>query len=39
MMVIAIFFVCGIPNNFLDFISKARVKIGNELEFDKERFF
>ena len=28
----SIFFVCGIPNNFLDFISKARVKIGNELE-------
>ena len=32
----SIFFVCGIPNNFLDFISRARVKIGNELELIKK---
>jgi len=31
----SVFFVCGIPNNFLDFISKARVKIGNELKLIK----
>ena len=35
----SIFFVCGIPNNFLDFISKARVKIGNELELIKKDSF
>ena len=35
----SIFFVCGIPNNFLDFISRARVKIGNELELiEKDSF-
>ena len=31
--------MCGIPNNFLDFISKARVKIGNELELIKKDSF
>ena len=35
----SIFFVCGIPNNFLDFISRARVKIGNELELIKKDSF
>jgi len=35
----SIFFVCGIPNNFLDFISKARVKIGNELGLIKKDTF
>ena len=35
----SIFFVCGIPNNFLDFISKARVKIGNELGLIKKDAF
>ena len=35
----SIFFVCGIPNNFLDFISRARVKIGNELELVKKDSF
>ena len=35
----SIFFVCGIPNNFLDFISRARVKIGNELELLKKDSF
>ena len=35
----SIFFVCGVPNNFLDFISKARVKIGNELELIKKDSF
>ena len=35
----SIFFVCGIPNNFLDFISKARVKIGNELGLIKNDTF
>ena len=35
----SIFFVCGIPNNFLDFISRARVKIGNELEMIKKDSF
>ena len=32
----AIFFVCGIPSNFMDFISKARVKIGNQLNLVKK---
>tara|TARA_B100000123_G_scaffold272532_1_gene255735 strand:+ start:2248 stop:2958 length:711 start_codon:yes stop_codon:yes gene_type:complete len=32
----AIFFVCGIPSNFTDFISKARVKIGNQLNLIKK---
>ena len=35
----SIFFVCGVPNNFLDFISRARVKIGNELELIKKDSF
>jgi len=35
----SIFFVCGIPNNFLEFISRARVKIGNELELIKKDSF
>ena len=35
----SIFFVCGIPNNFLDFVSKARVKIGNELGLIKKDTF
>ncbi len=35
----SIFFVCGIPDNFLDFISRARVKIGNELELIKKDSF
>ena len=35
----SIFFVCGIPSNFLDFISRARVKIGNELELIKKDSF
>ena len=35
----SIFFVCGIPNNFLDFISRARVKIGSELELIKKDSF
>ncbi len=35
----SIFFVCGVPNNFLDFISKARVKIGNELGLIKKDTF
>ena len=35
----SIFFVCGVPNSFLDFISKARVKIGNELELIKKDSF
>ena len=35
----SIFFVCGIPDNFLDFISKARVKIGNELGLIKKDTF
>ncbi len=35
----SIFFVCGIPNNFLDFISRARVKIGNELGLIKKDSF
>jgi len=35
----SIFFVCGVPNNFLDFISRARVKIGNELELLKKDSF
>jgi len=35
----SVFFVCGIPNNFLDFISKARVKIGNELKLIKTDSF
>ncbi len=35
----SIFFVCGNPNNFLDFISKARVKIGNELGLIKKDTF
>ena len=35
----SIFFVCGIPNNFLDFISRARVKIGNELDLIKKDSF
>ena len=35
----SIFFVCGIPKNFLDFISRARVKIGNELELIKKDSF
>ena len=35
----AVFFVCGIPEDFLDFISRARVKIGNELNLIKEDCF
>jgi len=35
----AVFFVCGIPDNFLDFISRARVKIGNELNLTKKDCF
>ena len=35
----AVFFVCGIPEDFLDFISRARVKIGNELNLIKEDSF
>ncbi len=35
----SIFFVCGIPDYFLDFISKARVKIGNELGLIKKDTF
>ena len=35
----SIFFVCGVPNNFLDFISRARVKIGIELELIKKDSF
>ena len=35
----SIFFVWGMPNNFLDFISRARVKIGNELELIKKDSF
>ncbi len=35
----AVFFVCGIPDNFLEFISRARVKIGNELNLIKKDCF
>ena len=35
----SVFFVCGIPEDFLDFISKARVKIGNELKLIKKDCF
>ena len=35
----SVFFVCGIPEDFLDFISRARVKIGNELNLIKEDCF
>ena len=35
----SVFFVCGIPEDFLDFISRARVKIGNELNLIKEACF
>jgi len=34
-----VFFVCGIPDNFLEFISRARVKIGNELNLIKKDCF
>ena len=35
----SVFFVCGIPEDFLDFISRARVKIGNELKLIKKDCF
>jgi aspartyl-tRNA synthetase len=35
----AVFFVCGIPKNFMDFISRARVKIGFELDLVKKDSF
>ena len=35
----SVFFVCGIPKNFMDFISRARVKIGFELDLVKKDSF
>ena len=35
----SVFFVCGIPKNFIDFISRARVKIGFELDLVKKDSF
>ena len=35
----SVFFVCGIPKNFMDFISRARVKIGVELDLVKKDSF